>query len=117
MDEKKQSGDVVEKRSEPRQDKNKYYSVQFSRPGLSAIYQFKLRDMSSKGLGFLVKEDSAVLGYLKSGDIVDMNYCPADSYELPDVIRTKICHIVKCEANGLKGHYLVGLMILEKIES
>lgn len=112
MEDKRELTDPVDKRSEPRPFVNKYYSVQFCIPGLPSIYQFRLRDMSSKGLGFLIREDSAVAKHLKVGDIVDMKYCLADSYDPPDTIRTRICHMTKCDEEKFRGHYLVGLQIL-----
>jgi len=107
--------DLSEKRKVSRQIVDRYYSVQFSSPGLPSSYQFKLRDISSKGLGLLVREDSEVLNHIKPGDVIEMKYCPADSYDPPDVIKTRIAHITPCKESRFEGHCLVGLYIIEKI--
>ena len=104
----------VEKRSEPRTDLEKYHSVEFSIPDLDFLYQFKIWNMSSKGMCLLVREDSAVLKHLKVGDVLDMK-CYATDFSLPpDNLKIQIKHITQDEQGRFKGHSLVGLLVLEK---
>ncbi len=69
MKENTATGNLKEKRSELRTVLKKFYSVEFQLKGTGNLYQFKLRNISSKGLGILVNEDSAILQHLKVSDI------------------------------------------------
>ena len=109
--------DFVERRSEPRDIVDKFYSVEFSLKGIDFVYQFKLWNMSSKGMCVLIKEDSVVLEHLKAGDIVDMKYYSSDSLSPTEHLQTEIRHITKDDEGRFKGHFLVGLSILGNKES
>lgn len=104
-----------EKRSEPRKIVDDYYSVEFSISRQLPVYQFRVRDMSPWGLGILVKDDSPVLNRLAAGDVVEMKYNPADRKGFAELLRTEIRHITRLDQGRFKGHYLVGLRILERI--
>lgn len=105
---------IEEKRSEPRIILDQYYSVEFSLPGTGNIYKFKLRDLSSSGLCILVNETSAVTKHLKVEDTLDMTFHPPKPSTPVESLKTKIMHITKSEQAPFKGHYLVGLAIIEK---
>ena len=102
------------KRSKVRSKAGKYSSVEFSPNKEVFIYQFKIREISSSGIGILVNKDSAVLKSLKVGDVLNMKYYPLNLSDQPEYIETKIKHITKDEKGRFKGHYLVGLLVLEK---
>ncbi len=104
--------EFVEKRSEPREIIDKFYSVEFALKGTDFVYQFKIWNMSSKGMCVLIKEDSVVLKHLKLGDIVDMKYYSSDSLSPTEHLQTEIRHITKDDEGRFKGHFLVGLSIL-----
>ena len=57
-----------ERRYETRTVLDQYYSVEFRLKDIASTYQFKLRDISSNGMGILVHKGSEVLRYLKVGD-------------------------------------------------
>ncbi len=101
------------KRSERRKMTDKYFMVEFSKSGLTHFYNFKLRDISSKGMCILVKEGSDVLKSLKVGDILSMKYYSDEQSRPPNQCKTKIKHITKDEQGRFKGHCLVGLSIIE----
>ncbi|MGD8834834.1 MAG: PilZ domain-containing protein [Desulfobacteraceae bacterium] len=101
--------DTPERRSETRTMDHRYYSVQFKTTGLAAFYQFKLWNISSKGMCILVKEDSEVLKHLKVGDTIEMTYYLADSKGAHENLKTKIKHITKNESGRFKGHFMIGL--------
>lgn len=103
---------VPERRSEIRASDSRYFSVQFTTEGLDSIYQFKLWNISSKGLCILIKEDSEVLNHLAVDDTIEMTYNLADSPGSCEKLRTQIKHITKNEDGRFKGHFLVGLAIL-----
>lgn len=106
------NGEIPERRSEARVADSRYYSVQFTTEGLDSVYQFKLWNISSKGLCILIKEDSVVLKHLTVDDTIEMTYYRADSPGAFDKLQTQIKHITKKEDGRFKGHFLVGLTIL-----
>jgi len=103
-----------DRRPESRTLLDRYYSVEFQLQETGNVYQFKLRDMSSKGLGILVGKDSAVLKHLKVGDTVDMKYIPPESAGSSESLKTQIAHITKKDEEPFKGHFLIGLLITER---
>jgi len=103
----------IERRSKPRSIIDRYYSVEFSVSGSTYSYQFKIWDISPKGICVLVKEDSGLLNHLKVGDILDLKYYTTDSSRPVEYLKTEIRHITKDEKGRFKGLYLVGLSILE----
>ena len=88
----------------------KFHSVEISLKGLDLPYQFRIWDVASESVDFLVKEGSTILPYLNQGDSMVMKYYSVDSTEN---IRTVIQHITKNDHGRLKGHYLVGLRFME----
>jgi len=103
-----------EKRAELRKVLKRYYSVEFKLKETGTLYHFKLRDISSNSLGILVNEDSAVLEYLKVNDTLKMKYYPPEASGLAEFLKTQIIHITKKDGVSFKGHFLIGLSILEK---
>ena len=102
-----------DRRAEQRHPPNKFYSVEMKLASLP-IYQFKLKDVSENGACFMVKEDSAILEYLQVGLLLDMRYYSEDKTEPSEIFRSEIKHITKVTEQPYKGHYLVGVMILER---
>jgi hypothetical protein len=105
-----------EKRSETRKIIDDYYSVEFTVSRELPVHQFKVRNMSPWGLGILVKEDSAALRRLEVGDVLEMKYNPAKPLGSAEYLRTEIRHITRLDQGRFKGHYLVGLLILDKTD-
>ena len=103
----------IERRSEPRKMIDKYFRVEFSKSGLTHFYNFKLRDISSKGMCILVKEGSDVLKSLKVGDILDMKYYTEEHSSQTNQLKTKIKYVTKDHQEKFKGHCLMGLSIIE----
>ena len=103
-----------ERRTEPREPSNKFHSVEMKLASLP-IYLFKLKDISSDGACFLVKEGSAILKHLKVGDMYNMRYHAEDKLESSEEFKSEIKYIKKALEKPFKGHYLVGIMILEKL--
>ena len=104
---------AVEKRSEPRKIADKYYSVEFSIQDLDFSYQFKIWNISSKGICVMVKEDSDLLNHVKVGQVLDLKYSTTDASDPVENLKTEIKHISKDEEGRFKGLYLIGLSILE----
>jgi len=102
-----------EKRKETRDRSREYHSVEMKLSSLP-IYLFKLKDISSQGACFLVKEGSAILKHLEAGLILNMRYHSDEEVEPTAVFKSEIKHITKIEEKLYKGHYLVGIKIIEK---
>jgi len=62
----------------------------------------------------MVKEGSAILKHLKVGQILNMRYRVDDEMEASEVYKSEIKHITKAVKNPFRGHYAVGIMLLEK---
>ena len=107
---------IHEKRSEPRSIIDTYYSVEFLLSDCSFVYQYKIWNISTKGVCVLVKEDSDLLNHVKVGDVLNLRYRPTDASRPIEMLRTEIRHITKDEQGRFKGVYLVGLSILESQE-
>jgi len=106
--------DRNEKRHEPRTEVDKYYSVELSIPDASLSYQFKIWNLSSRGICIVVKKDSNLLKHLEVGNILNMKYYPTDSPYPIECLKTQIKHITKGKQGRFRNHVLVGLFILEK---
>lgn len=112
MNANEMGGNTPERRSEIRAADERYYSVQFTTQGLASFYQFKLWNISKKGICILVKEGSEVLKHIKVGDTLEMTYYLTDSQGAHENLTTQIKHITKNEEGRFQGHYMVGLSIM-----
>jgi len=114
MDPVKEKGERSERRFEPRKILEDFYSVEFAVSRELPVHQFRVRDMSPWGIGILMNGQSAALKHLKVGDIVEMKYNPADPSGPAKHLKTEIRHITRLEKGRFKGHYLVGILLLER---
>lgn len=105
----------TERRTEPRTEVEAFYSTELILPNVTTIYQFRIWNLSSRGMCILVKNDSGILAHLKVGTVLEMKYNPADRSTPPKQFRTEIRHITQDEEGRFKDHSLVGLQILEVI--
>jgi hypothetical protein len=102
------------RRSEHREPVDQYHSVELTVSPNRIIYQFRIWNISQKGMCILLKEDSAAFDHIHVGDIIEMKYYPTESARPTESFKTKIQHITKEDTGRFKGHYLVGLLILNK---
>ncbi|MFH2061153.1 MAG: hypothetical protein ABIJ59_19990 [Pseudomonadota bacterium] len=105
--------EIINLRGEPRTQTHNTGSVEFIPGNNEIVYQFKLKDFSSKGFGILVRKDSKVLENIKAGDILSMRYHPEKATINPVLHQTQIKHISEPEPGKHQGHMLVGLLIIE----
>jgi PilZ domain len=108
---KKSEKTVEKKRSEPRTFLDQYRSVEFSLSKRDPIFQFRVRDISSSGMGFLINQGAMALKYLKVGQVLTMKYNPVDRDGSPVQMETEIRHITLLDKGRFRGNYLVGLLI------
>ncbi len=72
---------------------DQYFSVEIRPNSLIPIYKFRLRKSSSNGAYILVKEGSAILSYLKSGQKLHIDYNPLEPTQSSRTLKTKINYI------------------------
>lgn len=101
------------KRKETREKPKKYHSIEMKLSSLP-IYLFKLKDISPHGACFLVKDGSAILKQLRVGLKMNMRYHSEGEMEPADVFKSEVKYITKYDDKTHKGHYLVGILILDK---
>ena len=104
-----------EKRAEPRRTKLRNYRVEIQLIG-QPIYQFRVKDVSKKGAGILIKNDSGFLDMIEVGQIVKADFISPDGTEPSGLYKSQIEHLTEGNKAGIKGHLLVGISILEKID-
>lgn len=114
MDTLKETEPRRERRSEGRETLQDYYSVEFSVARHLPVHQFRVRNLSPWGMGILIKGDSAALERLKVGEVLEMTYHYARPSIPSEHLRTEIRHITRLNEGPFKGHYLVGLRILDR---
>lgn len=95
---------------------DQYHSVEVELAGMIYPYQFKIRNNPSSSMCFLIKENSDILPRLKVGDILELKYYSAGSTHVSEPRKTVIREITKDDQGPFKGHYLVGLEIVEGLQ-
>ena len=91
-----------------------YTCVEFHIRRMGAVYQSKIWEVPLKGLFFLVKEESSVLAHLRTGDEINARYTQVNRRKPGDYIKTTIRYIIQEHTGRFKGHYLVGLAMMEE---
>ena len=104
-----------EKRTEPRRTQLRNYRVEIKLIG-EPIYQFRVTDVSSKGAGILIKEDSNFLSMIEVGKTVDVDFISPKGTAPSGSYKAEIKHITKSGKGKNGGQCLVGISILEKID-
>ena len=107
-----------ERRSKTRQRHEDCYNAEIKILGYP-IYQVKIANISPIGAGILVKEASSLLRLLTVGRILDVRFhCDAQENRTDAVVQFKaeVKHISELKHGRYRGHRLVGISILEKLE-
>ena len=105
-----------DKRSEARKTKLRNYRIEIkfvSKP----IYQFRVINVTTKGAGLLIKDDSAFLKMIEVGQIVEANFISPEGTAPSGRYKAEIKHITKLDNQDHQGHRLVGLSILKKLDN
>ena len=105
-----------EKRSQPRRTKLRNYRIEIKFVG-EPIYQFRVINVTAKGAGLLIKDDSAFLKMIEVGQIVEADFISPDGADPSGLYKAEIKHITKLDMRKHRGHRLVGLSILKKVEN
>ena len=105
-----------EKRSEPRRAKLRNYRIEIKFVG-KPIYQFRVINVTAKGAGLLIKDDSAFLKMIEVGQIIEADFISPQGTAPSGLYKVEIKHITKLDKQEHKGHQLVGLSILKKVDN
>ena len=105
-----------EKRSEPRRAKLRNYRIEIKFVG-TPIYQFRVTNVTVKGAGLLIKDESAFLKMIEVGQIVEANFISPEGTAPSGLYKAEIKHITKLANKENRGHQLVGLSILKKLDN
>ena len=103
----------TEKRSEPRKKTDEYVSVEFITSDFIPAHLFVVYNVAPTGIGIIVKEGSAALKHLKVGRIMEAKFTLSKVRGGFENCKVEIRHITKDDKDWFKGHYLIGLSILE----
>ncbi|MBN1849240.1 MAG: hypothetical protein JW932_11720 [Deltaproteobacteria bacterium] len=88
-----------------------FHSIEFSIDGLEFAYQFKLWNIDSEAMNIIIKEDSALINKIRTGNRFISKYY-SDDMSCPVMqMDTEISRITKADGGKFKGHYIVGLSV------
>ena len=104
-----------EKRSVPRRAKLRNYRIEIKFVG-EPIYQFRVINVTTKGAGILIKDDSAFLNLIEVGQIVDVNFISPEDSSPSGMYTAEIKHITKLDSKERQGQRLVGISILKRMD-
>ena len=107
---------AIEKRSEPRRAKLRNYRIEIKFVG-HPIYQFRVINLTVKGAGLLIRDDSAFLKMIRVGQIVEADFISPEGTAPSGLYKAEINHITKRDRQEHSGHQLVGLLILKKVDN
>ena len=71
--------------------------------------------MTNEGASILIKDDSAFLNLIEVGQIFDVNFISPKDSNLSGIYKIEVKHISKLHKQNYKGHQLVGISVLEKL--
>ena len=77
------------------------------------VYQLKVRDLSPKGAGIVVRADSNFLKMIQVGQELDVKMIPgtgSSGYQ-----RSRVAHVTELKEGRYRGHLVVGLSFLSKV--
>lgn len=92
-------------------DLDQYYCVEIPIPRLNIVYQFKIWEIDFMSMSILIKEDSNLLNWIKTGDRLKMRYYSYDTVYPCQDLYTELTSIERQEHGRLRGHYLASLEI------
>ena len=103
------------KRSEHRSTTSRDYRMEIKFVGVP-MYQFRLINVTNEGASILVKDDSAFLKMIDVDQIADASFISPRGSNPSGPYKIQVKHVSKLGTNRYKGHRLVGISILEKLD-
>ena len=104
-----------EKRSNHRSATSRNYRIEIKFVG-EPIYQFRLINFTNDGASILIKDDSAFLDLIEVDQIAEVNFISPNSANPSGKHQIQVKHISELNNKMYKGHRLVGIAILEKLD-
>jgi hypothetical protein len=108
----KKPGQQMERRREPRATELSNQRAEFKLTYVP-VYQLKVRDLSAKGAGIVVRADSNILKMIQVGQELNVKMIPGTTS--PDYQRSRVAHVTELKEGRFRGHMVVGISILNKI--
>lgn len=108
--------DTDDLRSEIRQAASEFAAVEFKPSASTLNYLFKLREISSSGLGLIVKKNSDFLNHVRVEDILTVKFHKGSAAIPPQYFKAQIRHISEPVDGTPENHMIVGLLFLEKLD-
>lgn len=105
----------LKKRTEPRTETIRNCRVEIKLE-VEPIYQFRVKNVSTKGAGILVEDDSTFLDKIEVGQIVEVNFISPEGSNSSGTYSAEIKHITKLSREEREGQRLVGISILKKLD-
>ncbi len=102
------------KRAEPRSATLRNYRIEIKLEG-EPIYQFRVINVSTKGAGILIQDDSAFLNMIEVGQIVDANFISPEGSNPSGMYTAEIKHITKTYKTKRQGQRLIGISMLKDL--
>jgi hypothetical protein len=114
---KEMAASPAERRATPRRTQLSNHRAEFKFLGVPA-YQLKVRDISEKGAGVVVKAGSNFLTLIAIGQELNMKLLsPAEANGPAGHYVSRVQHISELENGRFKGHLVVGMSMLRKISA
>ena len=104
-----------ERRADARSTKLRNYRIEIKFVG-EPIYQFRLINVTNEGASILVKDDSSFLNLIEVGQIETITFISPKGSNPYGIYKIEVKHISKLHKQIYKGHQLVGISILEKLD-
>jgi hypothetical protein len=105
---------LKERRAWRRRTQLRNYRVEIKLVG-QPIYQFRVSDVSSKGAGLLIKNDSEFLNLIAVGQVLEADFISPSGKMPSGMYQVEIKHITEPAAGKHRGHRQVGVSIIEKL--
>jgi|GEM_PF-6133191 hypothetical protein len=105
-----------ELRSEIRKAAEQGAVVEFRPSAEAMVYQMTLRNWSDLGLGLLVKKNSGICKVLEKGHTFAMAVHKVGARDRIENVRVEVRHISEPAAGQHPDHYIIGLLIRERME-
>jgi len=116
-DETTKNGQSPERRYRPRSMELSNPMAEIKLSG-SPIYMLKVRDLSDKGVGVIVKSDSSLLKMIEIGQELNVRLILPRHYTGPSGnFRARVEHVSEIQEGRFKGHMIVGLSLLTGMNS
>jgi hypothetical protein len=115
--------DETSKPSQNSEERRKSRSKDLSNPMVeikitgNPIYQLKVRDISDKGVGVLVRPDSKLLNLIEIGHEIGIKLVLPREYRGPSgKFRARVEHISEIVEGPYQGHFVVGISFLPPLD-